>query len=671
MHVARDDCEIFPRFLQRGCNAARQHGGARDRRAPRGIPMSQRGPRIRAELIHAASPMPSIGGRVAAGRIAPAPSAVGHRMSPWLRIFLACALLSVVTLGGALWWQQRTFAHGFVAYLDGVSMARAPRRGAARLALEYEQNGGWDALRADPMPHGSAGRSEQRHPHHAAAGTRARTAAARRAARIRPAAPALARRRLRLRPAPATGRCAAALRRGTPERAHHAGAGAGAARRHDRGLAQRGGAAARRGQARDRVRAVAVAQPRSAAIGGAIALALAVLFGFIVARRVVGPVRQLSLGTQALAAGDFSRRIGVRGRAEVAALARDFDHLAATLDQHRDARRRWGQDIAHELRTPLTVLQAELQTLIDGVRPTTPGALASLLAECERLTGLVADLNQRELAAAAALEYRFVTLDLAEAIEDRLANHRGGLQSAGLEVAWQAPPQPAWVRGDRKRIGQLLDNLLLNARRYTDGPGRVELTLLDEGEHWTLVVADSAPGERGDEMLPWLQRNDVHAIVLDLMLPGMDGLEIPRTLRRDNPVPILMLTARVEDIDRLLGLELGADDCICKPFNPREIVMRVQAVLRRARRAAHAGGVPPAVAAVRTPRQDPLARAAARRDLRRPARGQRPNRRQPRAQPAAQARGSGRGSDRLGLRSRIPSRRPSAAATGASHTNRA
>jgi two-component system response regulator BaeR len=71
-------------------------------------------------------------------------------------------------------------------------------------------------------------------------------------------------------------------------------------------------------------------------------------------------------------------------------------------------------------------------------------------------------------------------------------------------------------------------------------------------------------------------------VLLDLMLPGKDGLTICRELRAVSTVPIVMLTARVEEIDRLLGLELGADDYICKPFSPREVVARVKAVLRRA-----------------------------------------------------------------------------------------
>ncbi len=77
-------------------------------------------------------------------------------------------------------------------------------------------------------------------------------------------------------------------------------------------------------------------------------------------------------------------------------------------------------------------------------------------------------------------------------------------------------------------------------------------------------------------------------IVLDLMLPGMDGFDVCREIRRESNVPIIMLTARVEETDKLIGLELGADDYLTKPFSPRELVARVRVILRRA-----AGGDPP------------------------------------------------------------------------------
>ncbi|HNY64222.1 MAG TPA: response regulator [Deltaproteobacteria bacterium] len=89
--------------------------------------------------------------------------------------------------------------------------------------------------------------------------------------------------------------------------------------------------------------------------------------------------------------------------------------------------------------------------------------------------------------------------------------------------------------------------------------------------------------ERGDTVIPFLKERPVDLILLDVMLPGLDGMEVCKGIRKFSSVPVIMVTARVEEIDRLIGLELGADDYVCKPFSPREVVARVKAVLRRMR----------------------------------------------------------------------------------------
>ncbi len=86
----------------------------------------------------------------------------------------------------------------------------------------------------------------------------------------------------------------------------------------------------------------------------------------------------------------------------------------------------------------------------------------------------------------------------------------------------------------------------------------------------------------GQEALHIARRERPDLIILDLMLPKLDGWEVSRILRQESQVPIIMLTARVEDTDKIVGLELGADDYVTKPFNPRELVARVRSVLRRA-----------------------------------------------------------------------------------------
>ncbi len=89
--------------------------------------------------------------------------------------------------------------------------------------------------------------------------------------------------------------------------------------------------------------------------------------------------------------------------------------------------------------------------------------------------------------------------------------------------------------------------------------------------------------ERGDLAVAAVRNDPPALLLLDIMLPGMDGMEVCRTIRKFSSVPIIMITARVEEIDRIVGLELGADDYVCKPFSPREIVARVKAILRRSR----------------------------------------------------------------------------------------
>lgn len=91
---------------------------------------------------------------------------------------------------------------------------------------------------------------------------------------------------------------------------------------------------------------------------------------------------------------------------------------------------------------------------------------------------------------------------------------------------------------------------------------------------------------RGDSGLSLWERTHPDLVLLDLNLPGMDGLEVAREIRRRDNTPIIMLTARVEEMDQLLGLELGADDYITKPFSPRIVVSKVRAVLRRTKSSA-------------------------------------------------------------------------------------
>lgn len=104
---------------------------------------------------------------------------------------------------------------------------------------------------------------------------------------------------------------------------------------------------------------------------------------------------------------------------------------------------------------------------------------------------------------------------------------------------------------------------------------RVVRAYLEQAGHLVVTAAD------GQMALHQFRHERPDLIVLDLMLPQMDGLHVCRIIRKESDVPIIMLTARVEEVDKLIGLELGADDYVTKPFSPRELVARVRAVLRR------------------------------------------------------------------------------------------
>ena len=407
------------------------------------------------------------------------------RLRLWHRLFLAFAALSVLALLAFALWQQRAFHEGFLAYLDQVALDRV-QSSTERFAAAYREHGDWTFLRDDPRrfdalvdgrdgppepppeprppplddarrppPPRGVPRPPPGGPHHLALiGADGRFVAG--DPRVEADAHVL--------PIEIDGRRVGTLR--VPPLPRISGA-------QDLAFAQ------------DQAR-------------GALLAVLAVLVGafaaaFLLARWLLAPVHALAEGTHALAAGDFARRVDASRGDELGALAADFNRLAASLEQHREARRRWGADIAHELRTPLSILRGEVQALQDGVRAPSARAFASLDAECARLASLVEDLYQLALADAGALEYRFEPVNLAALAREVAEPQRAQCEDAGLRLELAVDPVPP-LSGDARRLAQLLDNLLANARRYTDAPGIVRVALSAGAGGLLLVVEDSAPG---------------------------------------------------------------------------------------------------------------------------------------------------------------------------------
>ena len=146
--------------------------------------------------------------------------------------------------------------------------------------------------------------------------------------------------------------------------------------------------------------------------------------------------------------------------------------------------------------------------------------------------------------------------------------------------------QPVLLIDDDEELGELLSRFL-------------------EKEGFAIEIA--VDGSNG---LARARDGEHSAVILDVMMPGMNGFDLLRELRRSSNVPVIMLTARGQDIDRIVGLEMGADDYLGKPFNPRELAARLRAIQRRVRGPASAPGSTPPASATSTPGPRPVLRVA-------------------------------------------------------------
>jgi two-component system, OmpR family, sensor histidine kinase BaeS len=451
-----------------------------------------------------------------------APRLATMNLRLWQRLFLTFAALSSIALAGFVAWQQQAFRRGFLAYVDEAALERM-QPVIDSLAEAYAENGSWDFLNNNSKRFTELIAPDLR-----------RVMRPPRGAGPPPDAPPP--------PPPPPPRD-----RADPERRHRPPPPEWREREHERhrrineedlmsrlllldveGKPVVGDPAIARNSASvpievdgKRVGSLLLAalpqlrggadlafareQLRNALIAGVAILAFALLLAFALARWLLTPVRELAAGTRALAAGDYTRRIANRRRDELGALATDFNHLAGTLEQHREARRRWGADIAHELRTPLSILRGEIQAIQDGVRSATPAALNSLNAECERMGSLIEDLYLLSLADAGALEYRFEPLDLAKLVAESLESQAHILEGAGLSLERAIGKVPT-MRGDARRLGQLIDNLIANTRRYTDAPGRIRIEVAHTGNSVLLAIEDSAPGVPSDSLNQLFER---------------------------------------------------------------------------------------------------------------------------------------------------------------------
>jgi two-component system, OmpR family, sensor histidine kinase BaeS len=224
-------------------------------------------------------------------------------------------------------------------------------------------------------------------------------------------------------------------------------------------------------------------------------LLLSAALAYPVSRHLVRPLGGFQETMGRLAAGDYGARVPVQGGDEIARLGRDLNALAAALEQHEQARRRWVADISHELRTPIALLRAELEALQDGVRPLDPAAVERLHGDALRLARLVDDLYQLSLSDLGTLSYRMVPTDPGEVLERDLEAVRSRFAEAGLSLGYEDRRRSAReLKADPDRLSQLFRNLLRNSLLYTDPGGGLVVSLEQSGEGVLVDFQDSAPG---------------------------------------------------------------------------------------------------------------------------------------------------------------------------------
>lgn len=224
-------------------------------------------------------------------------------------------------------------------------------------------------------------------------------------------------------------------------------------------------------------------------------LLLAVFSAWWIASRWTQPLRAVQEATRRIAQGEFSFRLHEDRSDEIGDVMRNVNAMAQGLGQLEGARRKWIADMSHELRTPLTVLRGETEALVDGIRPTTAGAMLSLRDEVLSLVALVDDLHSLAMSDLNALPCSFETVDAMALARKVVGRFELRATQAGLTLQLKVPTDVCLpVCWDARRIEQLLGNLLDNSLRYTDTPGRIVVTMAIQKNEVSIEVADTAPG---------------------------------------------------------------------------------------------------------------------------------------------------------------------------------
>ncbi|MFI7587556.1 ATP-binding protein [Spongisporangium articulatum] len=230
--------------------------------------------------------------------------------------------------------------------------------------------------------------------------------------------------------------------------------------------------------------------------GLAVAVVVSLVITRVLAHGMTAPLRQITRATRELAEGEPMPPIQASSRDEVGELARAFTDMAGRLAAVDSQRRELLGNVSHELRTPVAALRAQLENLVDGVRPPDADALADLLGQVEALGGLVDDLLDLARVDGGAVRLRYEPVPVRELAESVAAQVR--LARPGPTIAVRVEPADLTVDADRHRLAQVVLNLLDNAARHAGATGRVTVEARVRRAHVVVDVTDDGPGIPAD-----------------------------------------------------------------------------------------------------------------------------------------------------------------------------
>lgn len=204
---------------------------------------------------------------------------------------------------------------------------------------------------------------------------------------------------------------------------------------------------------------------------------VAMLIAMPLAAHFVKPIKRLTKAMSKLTSGEYQQRIDLKRKDEFAHLSRDFNELAATLQQNEQARKRWLADISHELRTPVAVLKGELESMLDGVRPLSLERIQSANEEVTQLEQLLDDLHELTRNDLGTLHYRKESVNLIQLLHEEVRHYQTLLAENGFNLSLSDLPDEVFVFADIKRLRQLMVNLFTNAVKYANDGDRLKISV--------------------------------------------------------------------------------------------------------------------------------------------------------------------------------------------------